>query len=568
MKIQEENNDALALVQDIEDNATDVMLADIAPEPTENDIADNIAYKPAEDPEHNEDETTAIAEARRRLIARRLTEAISDNIRDFLLDEGPSGDGSFEAFANSPYYAQAVRRDGSNVNDFYYKEIVGKLLKSGKLDRSSIPANTSADRGSSPTKSAYDSSTSADNSIYKRGEDFDAESPESELLAGIEKDYADASGVISDDDIFEDMAATVKEIILGTADKRHFLCAGDPGIGKTYTCKKAAEKYAPSSGKKFSYFSGAMSSSLSSIVPFFYYHSNNEIIMLDDNDAMLQNNLDQKIQNMMKAILDPSALHKPVSVPVTMLDIFNKQLQNLSGSKQNEAARISIDTDALREHRFVCKVNGEVVCNDPISLAEANKLSNIIYKKHLTEADEDEDEEDLEDDIINDKNNDAMPSEFVFNTSVIFISNLKLKDVSSAVADRCETIDVNLTLNQYMHRLQKILGGLCKGEEYSKRPQYMRDWAKKSIYVLLQALIEGFHRGSILFGHQVVIRRKFTFRMFEEFCGIWCRYATTAAEKAGLDLTDENNQRIVSKKITGNMIIRMLDWMKEEGSRR
>lgn len=331
----------------------------------------------------------------------------------------------------------------------------------------------------------------------------------------------------------------------------------------TYTAKKTAEKYAPSSGKKFSYFSGAMSSALSSIIPFFYYHSKNEIIMLDDNDAMLMKSVDQKIQNMMKAILDPSALHKPVSVPTSMLDMLSSKLKDY-----HESADIKIDADALREGRFVCEVNGEVVCNGPIQLSEAQKLSNIIYKKRLDEGILDDDDEDIEDEIADDEAEERMPSEFTFNSSVIFISNLKPSEISPAVADRCEMVDVQLTLSQYMHRLSKILGGLCKGEEYSSRPQYVRDWAKASVYTLLQGIVEAFHRGVSLFGAPVQIRRKFTFRMFEEFCGIWARFATTKAEELGLDLQDRDNQVKIAKLITPNVIKRMLMWMRQAASAR
>lgn len=562
MILKENIDSALDLIKDIESGKNqDIMPDTIAPNVSQDNIASGVEYNSVEDLETKKNITVPITES-----TKKLTEA--NSLRNIVLSFlENTDDGSFEAFRKSPDYSQAIKRDGSHFTKEDYISYIKFFIKNNMIDN--LPPNSPT---SSLSNNAY-LDNSDDNSIYNRGEDFDSTKPESSLVADWEANYAEEQPVISDDEMFEDMAATVKEIIIGTADKRHALVAGDPGVGKTYTCKKTAQKYAPTSGKKFYYSSGAMSSALSSIIPFFYYHSRNEIIMLDDNDAMLKKDTPQTVQNIMKAILDPSALDKPVSVPVTMMKLFQAQLDNLSGvSHQRESiekngVRISIDTEALKEGRFIMSVDGKEAVNEWISNDEVHKFSNIIRKNHLSESEEDS-PENLDLEIEEDEDEGTMPEAFTFNSSVIFISNLQIKDISPAVADRCENIEISLTLNQYMHRLQKILGGLCNGEKYSSRPQYVRDWAKKSVYVILEGIVEAFHRNVVLFKTPVIIRRKFTFRMFEEFCGLWARLATTKAENEGLNLQNQADRDKIAKEIIPVQIKRMLLWMKQPASAR
>ena len=372
---------------------------------------------------------------------------------------------------------------------------------------------------------------------------------------------------------------------ISVVDDKHLYKDADGMIHhNTYTVRQAIERFGKDSGKKIHYSSGAMSPALSSVIPFFYYHRNNEIIILDDNDKCLMKSCDQAVQNIMKALLDPSALKKPVSIPTSsaLTKLFNQQLEILSGMKESvetkknkNGVRIDIDMEALKEGYFKISVDG--VETDAVKINEATKLelSNIIKPtSKLNEAFDDEDE-DLDEDgeaLEDDGSAYEIEPSFIFNSSVIFISNLKLKDISPAVADRCECCEIALTLPQFMQRLETVLGGLCKGEAYSSRPQWLRDWGKQTAYTAFQALVEAFNTGTILFGKRVTIRRKLTFRLFEEMANEWCRLASSKAfrqaERNGVKLNLENKkaQATVADLITEQFIRSLIDKVNQKGS--
>lgn len=561
-----ENDGALELLKDMEAGETDVTPEDISPDLDQNILADGIPYSQKKDPEVN----GTLAESRNKR-ARRIQEGKNDEILSFLQT---AEDGSYESFKNSEFFERATNRDGTTVSKSDYVRAVNYLVSGGKIDRNELPPNTTTSNRDSGSANAYEDKHSSD--IYTREPDAYGDEPSS-TLKGWNK-YADESASITAEETFEDMAAIVKEIVTGVADKRHALIAGDPGIGKTYLVREVVKKYIGESGKKLTYSAGAMSPSLTSVVPFFFYHKDNEILILDDNDKILMRTCDQNTQNFMKAVLDPSALNKPVSVPTTMMAKFQAQLDMISGldesTSKGEGIRISIDTEALKEQRFVVSVNGEVVSNDYITEAEARDLSNMIVSRKLTEKKDEFDDLFNEDDGDGEQlDGDPMASEFqmepsfIFNSSVIFISNLKLADISPAVADRCENCEVTLTLPQFMTRLEGILGGLCQGAEYSSRPQYIRDWAKASMFVTLQGIVEAFNRGVKLFGSEVAIRRKFTFRMFEEFCGFFARRGTEVAARMGINLEDKSQRDKVVREIEPFIIKKILIWLKQEQRR-
>lgn len=574
---------ALDLLKDIASgNDHGVIPSDIAPDVTQNNLIAGVPYSANNDPEVNgESSSSATAaptleesvEARRRTF--RLEEGKNDEILNFLQS---TGDGSFEAFQNSESYSKANNRDGSQCDLSDYVRAVNFLVAGGKISPDELPEGTprSTRAAKAASSNAYDAGDADDSeNVYKRGEDFDADGERSELYNRWVSSYENESAVTSAEETFEDMAAIVKEIITGVADKRHACIAGDPGIGKTYLVRKVAEQYIGDSGKRLFYSSGAMSPSLTSVVPFFFFHKDNEVIILDDNDRIIMKSCDQNTQNFMKAVLDPSALKKPISVPTTMLKQFQQQLDTISGLNES-AIKIDIDTEALREQRFIMKVNGEVAMNEYITESEAREFSNMFAaSKSLREAsdmddffDEDMDSPDvgdMADDML--ENHLVMEPSFIFNSSVIFISNLKLAEISPAVADRCENCEVTLTLTQFMDRLESILGGLCQGEEYSSRPQYIRDWSKENIFVMLQGLVEAFNSNATLFGTKISIRRKFTFRMFEEFANFWARQATLVAEKNGLNLEKDKDRHVVGKEIEKFVLKKMIKWVNQKAAK-
>lgn len=374
------------------------------------------------------------------------------------------------------------------------------------------------------------------------------------------------------------------EIVYGISvvDDKHLYKDADGMIHhNTYTVRKVIEQYIEQSGKKLFYSAGAMSPSMTSVVPFFFFHKDNEIIILDDNDKVIMKACDQNTQNFMKAVLDPSALKKPVSVPTTMMSKFQAQLDMISGLNEStikapkEGTRVDIDMEALKEGFFKYSINGVVA--DQFKLDEKTKLelTNMIRPtSRLKEAFDDEDDDvfaDTDDDDANEyadgdgQSEYTMEPSFIFNSSVVFISNLKLTDISPAVADRCECCEISLTLPQFVQRLETVMGGLCKGEDYSSRPQWMRDWGKQSAYTAFLGIIEAFNAGATLFGRKVTIRRKFTFRLFEEMANEWCRGASSYAMRHELNIEDKEVQRQVAEKITGKFVLSLMNKINQRG---
>ena len=550
---------ALDLIKDIENDDTNVSPEDIAPS-IENKPISGIEYDSSKDPER---------------IRESILREKENNLALFKQWFESTNDGSYEAYKNSEYYEKI----GNQPWDYdHYLQNIAKVKR--EYPDLEFPPKTPL-RGTASSINAYSDRSSEDGSIYSRaGHEIDIDDISDNLKQWVDE-YSDASPNISVQEIFEEMCEIVKNICVGRSDKRHALLAGDPGIGKTYTVQETIRKYLPE-GKKLSYECGDVGANLSSLVPFIFYHRDNEIIVLDDNDKILKKDCDVAIKNFMKGVLDPKAPEKPVSVRANQLSAYQKGLDALMDEALDESYTpvkngklIEIDEEALYENRLIVKVDGLTCLNEMISSNEAHTLSNIIRPCSRLEesriresmfADDFDDDEDYSDDTIDDSEantyGDSFPRKFIFNSSMIFISNLEFKQIDPANLDRCESVEIKLTLEQFMGRLQDVLGGLCKGSSYSTTPQYMRDWAKKCVYVVLEGVVEAFYAGVRLFSQDVVIRRKFTFRMFEEFCVYWIRHAYIVAEKEHLNLEKQEDRDKIAKKLTGKAIVqKILPWI-------
>ena len=364
---------------------------------------------------------------------------------------------------------------------------------------------------------------------------------------------------------------------ISVVDDKHLYKDADGMIHhNTYTVRKVVEQYIGGSGKRLTYSAGAMSASITTVAPFFFYHKNNEIIILDDNDKIMMKSCDQGVQNFMKAVLDPSALKKPVTITPKYVTMSQAALDDYAAAdgltESSKGVHVNIDMEALKEGYFRYAINGEYIDSFKITESEKHELSNIISQTRLHEAFDDEDDDFDDEENGGDPNTDTdgahpiqMEPSFIFNSSVIFISNLKLKDISPAVADRCECCEISLSLPQFMERLETVIGGLCKGEDYSSRPQWMREWGKQSTYSAFLGIIEAFNTSTTLFGKPIMIRRKFTFRLFEEMANQWCRLASAYAIRNDLNIEDKKVQAKVAEQITGRYIRALIDKLGQRG---
>lgn len=538
-------NDFLEYLKDLESGNTDVAPSDLAPEIDRPITASGSEYDETNDKELINESIKLI----------RLYEASrSERIVQY---SNTTDNPSYEDFMNSKFGDPKDTETGFN-RDFTWLKNKGY-----------IGTNTSF-KNSGGT-SYNDNLKSKKSGPYERNENY-VPGNYADQVDFLSNEYGEAELKGSADEMFQDVVNVVKNIILKKTDKIHGIIFGDPGVGKTFEVTETCKKYMPQSpsNAEYVYESGDIGSSMSSLVPFFYFHSQNKIIILDDNDKMIMKGLSQDIMNIMKAIMDPkAATDKPVTVRGTLLKAFQNQYDDLVAASEDnslkEGVEIEIDLDALKENRFVLYVDGKQVIYNHISLKESHDLQNQISpytqeqlreiktnRQHLDDFFEEDNNEDnnlsdnLPVDFDEDKDNKpSFPRKFMFNSSIIFISNLEADDINTAVLDRCEAVEVKLSLEQFLERLGKIYGGLAKIRDGSQISQHIRNWSKKSVYTSIGISIEAWQANKPMWGTPIEINRKLTFRMFDEFVSAWERYAMDNAEnKFGKEIESLNQQEL------------------------
>jgi hypothetical protein len=524
---------------------------------------------------------------------KRLFEAKSKSqiIRDFVA-ESP-GDWSYEAFQRSSAF-------DTEVNNQTLKTYIQAWIKEGKLKPDADTVLPSSER---QQRGGYQGGKQkAENVAYGAPEPKDPSewSKESSALsaefatADIRSDDGTADGT------FRTIYNVVRNICLRRAQKRHCLIHGDPGVGKTYEVKKSVEANAKNS--EFIYESGDIGSAPSALLAFFFYNRNGKTIILDDNDGMLVEGA-QRVANILKALLDPMANEKPISVPTTMMRGINVQLEQFEPI--NEAVKFEIDVDRLREGVLKVDVGGREALYEHLNYDEKHRLLSIIredeepkmrrqkwnkYRRlsevtHLIDDDEEElgDGEDVDaplpdrrrrtereemDAMLNTDDGDqegGITRQFYFDSSVVFVSNLRRDQINPAILDRVRAVEVNLTVDEFTDRLVKVMHGLCKNTTFNSTPQELIEWAKKCCWTGLKGVVGCWKDGAPLFGGPVVINRKLTFRAFEEFVDTFMELAYDYEERVGGgSLRDKSFRDKISKELLKQTMRRsMLPWMKE-----
>ena len=600
--------DFLDYAKDIEKGQTDVTPDDLAPEPQNTNYDENKDPEMIKEMQEMDLSFISLREART---------GPGTNIPIFVKKNAKSGDFSYAAF-------NASGLNNTNIDEDKYSEWWYFLKDKRGVPLPEVGGPPPKQGRKSKYESSGEGRTKTGGGIYDEDK-FGADNmPKiSKDLSGIAQQYGDAELKGSAEEMFQEMQDIVKNIILMRSDKRHALIFGDPGIGKTYEVMETCKRFMGQNPKKarYTYEAGDIGSSMSALVPFMYAHSRNEIIVLDDNDKMLMTGIDPAVQNIMKALLDPKAAEeKPITVRNTMRKQFAVQYKDLMAEQEAEddkavkklrAAKesiIEIDVNKLKEGICRITINGVDVVNEFRPLRECRELlakvrplkedlqeepygnryrpsldnytgkklyearSNADFLNELLGEDGDEDKDDAgEGPIAGDADEDMgeegdadFPRRFIFDSSIVFISNLSLDQINTAVLDRCESKEIKLSLQQFLDRLGAIYGGLCKGASYSSVPQDLRDWAKKCVYTALGIAIEAFKTGTVIFGTTVEINRKLTFRMFDEFVVAWIRYAWDRAERIdGKDINDPVYRTQLGKALIPEILRRkMIPWFK------
>jgi len=422
----------------------------------------------------------------------------------------------------------------------------------------------------------------------KRPGPYDEEKPEvyeggeyAKKVASLTQQFGTASLDLTSKEIFDEITSTVKSIIGKDPlpKRRHIIIYGDPGIGKTYEVTKACKEHKHSKYKFVEIMGSGLNDTIKAVVPFMFINSQDCVILLDDCDKMLKQEAREEVLLFLKGIMAEDADERPTSYPVHRKDEMEREVEKRRGAiaSKQEGCTISIDLPALKENKFILKIDNEIIIDKHISLREAQEWQNKIrplkreetkyeniYSRSLRDfkrldegntvkdflndygADPNKDKKDSrrddedDNDII--ESDGSMPESFTFNSSIIFVSNLEMEHINSALLTRVSAKGVKLSMLQFLDRLGAIYGGLAKGGN----PE-IREWSKKCVFTLIGILIEAWRANVPIFGSPVEINRKLTFRMFNEFVDDWERYADDECRNTFKKDLDPRNKDFLDK---------------------
>lgn len=394
-----------------------------------------------------------------------------------------------------------------------------------------------------------------------------------EETEAMEEDSLDETASLADivESKYDNLYLAAANILSGRSMKKFALLYGDAGIGKSYSVNKAIKEVWPKSklkskGWRLTKTKGAIGNAITNIVVYFFSHRNNEVIILDDADGFLLSK-DQNVQNLLKGMLDTDNTPtnpQAVSIPSTIAAKATKMLaaRNKEGRDPlEEGIRIHIDQQLLREGILSVSVNDEEVVQTRITEADAAKFAlprlreeedfvhavrnpmggirNIFREATAEEeefAPEDEDEEFItgedDEDLMVDTEETEVPTDWVFSSRMILISNLTKDQLNDAVASRCDTVGIHLEPDEFCCKLMKILPDMMKDLSATELDPAIVDYAKNSAYGLFNNVIELAEQGVAPYGVPVHINPKaLQFRIIPELTGGWIRTADAFVAK-------------------------------------
>jgi hypothetical protein len=332
----------------------------------------------------------------------------------------------------------------------------------------------------------------------------------------------------------------------------------------TYTVLRAVEKGATESKKEFAKYRGSIGKSLSDILAFLYIHKDGFVILLDDCDGFLTGSSADVI-NTLKAAMDTDepmvstggpGMRRLVAKKVGLSDGMEEGVKpslRIDISRLNEGVVAAYDKDdnLLREERIDAKEVAWYKTVFGLKRVETKRntghlgtfLAESIYGRVREalpvevsddELLEDPEEEELEDDV-GDVATVDFPANFLFTSSIIFVSNMMQSEVPDAIASRCNVKELFLTLPEIMVRIEQILPQLLKNETAYTKEEI--DWAKQNVFKWMSALVQAHELHAPVVtssGQRVPVRVKvpITFRMFNDFVDGWM---TLADEIGGND---------------------------------
>ncbi len=398
----------------------------------------------------------------------------------------------------------------------------------------------------------------------------------------------------SAEDKFSTIYSIAKTIFQGKGIKHHAFIYGDPGVGKTYSVKKAMQVEFPKGalskkGYSIEWNSGDIGKAASNMVSFFYKNRQNKVIVLDDCDSFVLAK-DQAIQNLLKGMLDLDNTEKNpkyITTPASIRALASKILANEAKAEMREGVEFSIDQKQLREGRLVMSIEGEEVLNEAIEPEELKKFKIVETKKPVRESrsvldtgdyfglglmnestvnDDDDNwdgelsEEDQElaeqlNQLDNDYEDDVeIPPKWRFTSRLIMISNLRKSDLNDAVLSRTLSYELSLTQEEFLARLSEILPNLLTDVE-TESSMAIVEYAKKVAFANLIAAVDIANHGGAVKGKRVIIDQKLQFRIIAELAGKWMQRADDYAEKNGIRSQDRLTLDRINNDIKMNFFV-------------
>lgn len=425
------------------------------------------------------------------------------------------------------------------------------------------------------------------------------------LRQGVEDFTSEAQSVEATvNEKYAKLAETAERVASGRALKQHAFIYGDPGIGKTFTVKKAIEKGQQmwrGSGSKPQIIErhGAVGSSLTAVLIFFFMNKDKKIILLDDAEGFLLTK-DEDINNFFKAILDPDV--HGVTTPVTVRNRANKLYADEISSMAENNISITLKPQ-LKEGKATVVVNGKQIkfnvtpeefnslkealpmrkpSEKEVKLFEAthgtsnkklfDKFGKLITIKEadLSKMDFDAayDEEDRFGSSLSVEDTEDMidlpteiPATWIFTSALIMVSNLEQEDVNDAVRSRCDCRGIHLSKEEFMFRTEQILDKLKMGSSTLTEPKLV-NWAKYESFALLKACMDDLnYKNSKI---HLVIGIRLEFRIIPSLAGLLLARFDRWVETNGIKdyLNDEVLARFEKEQAAAYLIYDLLPFMK------
>ena len=361
---------------------------------------------------------------------------------------------------------------------------------------------------------------------------------------------------------FESIYSVAYRTAKGRALKKHAFICGSPGIGKTYTVLRAAERGAEEAKQLFAKYRGSIGKSLSAILAFLWTHRENYVILLDDADGFLTGSSDDVI-NTLKAAMDTDEPLVSTGGPH-----IRKQVARMTAMEEkiDLGADLVFDTSRLNEYIVTAyDREGNVLVEE--NLTEEEKIFwdafseetvevNQVERNHkfvenelfgmtenffddddeYDEGDDDDGDGEIEDE--GESSGPMLPSQFMFGSKIIFVSNMMQSQIPDAINGRCNVKELFLTRPEIMLRLEQIMPQLLKNEEAYSAEEL--DWAKANVYRWMKAVVMAEDMNAPLelasgSSVNVQINVPITFRMFNDFVDGWMSLADAKIESSEND---------------------------------